>query len=75
MSYSLTNQKCNILLSVCTISELLGLSSQLLLFYSSFLWFFTNFLQIEELYKKAHAAIRENPEAKPAPTREVQPKR
>ncbi|XP_068695752.1 large ribosomal subunit protein uL18A-like [Montipora capricornis] len=31
--------------------------------------------QIEELYKKAHAAIRENPEAKPAPTREVQPKR
>ncbi|WP_459806091.1 hypothetical protein, partial [Herbidospora sp. RD11066] len=31
--------------------------------------------QIEEMYKKAHAAIREDPEAKPAPKRDIQPKR
>lgn len=30
---------------------------------------------IEEIYKKAHAAIREDPEAKPAPKKDVQPKR
>ncbi|CAH3170497.1 unnamed protein product [Porites lobata] len=31
--------------------------------------------QMEEMYKKAHAAIRESPEAKPAPKKDVQPKR
>lgn len=30
---------------------------------------------MEEIYKKAHAAIREDPEAKPAPKKDVQPKR
>ena len=30
---------------------------------------------MEEMYKKAHAAIRESPEAKPAAKKDVQPKR
>jgi hypothetical protein len=32
-------------------------------------------LQLEEMYKKGHAAIRANPEAKAKPTKEVKVKR
>lgn len=33
------------------------------------------FFQVEEMYKKAHAAIRADPEAKPAAKKEVTKKR
>ena len=32
-------------------------------------------VQMEEMYKNAHAAIRKNPESTPAAKRDVQPKR